>query len=1316
VSTLPGGIVLYQITYSNIGTADSDTAVLTEALPTNATFNSAFSDPRWDTEGGGMFTLTIGNLPVGASGTVFFAVNVNDPLPAGVTEISNTVSIADGGDSGPDLNPNDNTDTDTTPIVIQPEAALQITKTDNETIITPGSPVTYTIMVTNAGQNDVTGATFTDNVPTSLTGVTFSSVVSGGATTTVPSGTGNDISASLDVPVGGTVVYTVTGTLDPKAAAGTLTNVASVVPPADITDPNTSNNFAMDQNTIVPVSDLGVEKTSTFTDLDGSGTLTPGDEIVFAVAVTNHGPSTAQSVSVTDLLPNGYQFVSDDARLNGGTYQAGTGLWTIGTLGDQQTAVLHITAIVGPGGNYTNIATINPNANEDPDPTNNSASDTPTVEPSSDLSLSKTMALTNDINGTRVISIGDQVTFTITLNNLGPNAADGVHIQDLLPAGYSFVSATSSEGTYTSATGDWNVGTVNVLSPETLSIVATVVADQPDSGYTNSAQVSATDSFDPNPANDQTSVKPFIADLSLTKTAALAPGGDLDNSGTLTLGDLVNFTVNVTNAGPDFATGVQVSDPLAAGFTWVSDNSGGTYDPISGLWNVGVMAPGTTETLTITVSVNDTGPFTNTAQVTASDQFDPNSTPDNNVPTEDDQATVTLTPGSTLPPQVDLAITKDNGKTTAVPGTSDTYTIVVSNTGPSAVAGASVSDLLPDGVTSATWSATASSGGGTVIGPADGAGDLATTVNLPVNASVTFRFTVQVDPSATGTLVNTATVAPPDGVTDPTPGNDNAIDTDALTPQADLSITKTDGIDAAIPGGSTRYTIVVSNTGSSTAVDQLVEDRFPPEITAASWTAVASPGSSVAATSGTGDIVTTVTVLPGGTFTFTAVAPDRPRRHRPPGQHRHGGHPSGGQHPRRQQRHRHRQPDAPDGPDHHQGRRHDHSGSGHQHHLHHHRQQRRPQRRHQRQPVRPPADRHHQRYLGVRRRHGRRQLQRAGDRHRRPGNHHQPAGRRHRHLPLHGPDRPDGHRHPGQHRHGHAAGGTPVSDTDSDTLTPQADLTVTKDDGKLSVVPGTPNTYTITVSNGGPNTVSSVILTDEVPAALLNPVFGTPSAGSYDPDTGVWSGLSLATGQSVTMTLTGTIDPAATGSLTNSVTVVPPDGVTDPNPGDNTDTDTDTLTPQADLAIIKTDGVTSVVPGGSTTYTIVVSNAAGPSAVTGARVFDSLSAGATSGTWAFDSATGGGAVTGPSGGSGGLAATVDLPVGATITFTFTVDVSPSAAGTLVNTATVTPPAGTTDPNTDNNSATDSDTLTPEADLSITKTDGKSSAVPGTFNT
>src|SRR5262249_8721396 len=143
-------------------------------------------------------------------------------------------------------------------------------------------------------------------------------------------------------------------------------------------------------------------------------------------------------------------------------------------------------------------------------------------------------------------------------------------------------------------------------------------------------------------------------------------------------------------------------------------------------------------------------------------------TPSNNSATDSDSLT----------PQTGLAVTKTDGQTTAVPGTSTTYTIVVSNAGPSDATGAALSDPLPTGLTAPSRLLTTRSGGGSVTGPTSGIGALAATINLPVNATVTFAFTAQVSPTATGTLTNIATVTPPGGT--PTSGTD----TDALAPQA----------------------------------------------------------------------------------------------------------------------------------------------------------------------------------------------------------------------------------------------------------------------------------------------------------------------------------------------------------------------------------------------------------------------------------------------------------------------------------------------------------------------------------------------------
>jgi uncharacterized repeat protein (TIGR01451 family) len=153
--------------------------------------------------------------------------------------------------------------------------------------------------------------------------------------------------------------------------------------------------------------------------------------------------------------------------------------------------------------------------------------------------------------------------------------------------------------------------------------------------------------------------------------------------------------------------------------------------------------------------------------------------------------------------------------------------------------------------------------------------------------------------------------------------------------------------------------------------------------------------------------------------------------------------------------------------------------------------------------------------------------------------------------------------------------------------------------------------------------------------------------------------------------------------------VAAPAGVSDPTPGNNSATDTDTLTRSADLAITKTDGVTSATSGGSVTYTVTASNA-GPSNASGATVADTFPAALTA-TWTCVGAGGG---TCTASGSGNIDDTVNLPAGGSVTYTASALIDPAATGTLSNTATVTGPASVTDPTPGNDSATDADTLTP----------------------
>jgi uncharacterized repeat protein (TIGR01451 family) len=126
---------------------------------------------------------------------------------------------------------------------------------------------------------------------------------------------------------------------------------------------------------------------------------------------------------------------------------------------------------------------------------------------------------------------------------------------------------------------------------------------------------------------------PDQADLSLTKQVD-DPTPALDT-------DIV-FTLTVANGGPDDATGVEVKDLLPSGYDYVSDDGGGDYDPTTGVWSVGSLTNSSSATLHITAQANGGLQLNNAAEITASDQFDPDS--DLADGTGDDFASASTTP------------------------------------------------------------------------------------------------------------------------------------------------------------------------------------------------------------------------------------------------------------------------------------------------------------------------------------------------------------------------------------------------------------------------------------------------------------------------------------------------------------------------------------------------------------------------------------------------------------------------------------------------------------------------------------------------
>ncbi|MDY6950219.1 MAG: hypothetical protein SWE60_01795 [Thermodesulfobacteriota bacterium] len=271
-------------------------------------------------------------------------------------------------------------------------------------------------------------------------------------------------------------------------------------------------------------------------------------------------------------------------------------------------------------------------------------------------------------------------------------------------------------------------------------------------------------------------------------------------------------------------------------------------------------------------------------------------------------------------------------------------------------------------------------------------------------------------------------------------------------------------------------------------------------------------------------------------------------------------------------------------------------------------------------------------------------------------------------------------------------GGSPITGnpaTDGLIISTAADLSVTKTDGVTQATPGGSLTYTIVVSNAGPSDDPAVNLSDTF-SAPLTATYTSVAAGGATGNTAAGAGdlsetLSMPAGSSVTYTVTCSISAGATGTLSNTATVTA--SVTDPDPGNDTFTDGDTvLSPRADLSVTKTDGLTQAAPGGSLTYTIVVSNA-GPSDDPAVNLSDTFPVD-LAGT--YTSVAAGGASGNTAAGAGDLAETLSMPAGSSVTYTVTCSIDAGATGTLSNTATVT--ASVTDPVLGDNSATDGDTV------------------------
>jgi uncharacterized repeat protein (TIGR01451 family) len=229
---------------------------------------------------------------------------------------------------------------------------------------------------------------------------------------------------------------------------------------------------------------------------------------------------------------------------------------------------------------------------------------------------------------------------------------------------------------------------------------------------------------------------------------------------------------------------------------------------------------------------------------------------------------------------VQVGIDKSANPTGALtPNGTVTYTVIATNTGNVAAPNTIVSDPLPNGIVSGTWTCAAASGA--VCPNATGAMPLNQTIaTFPGGGVVAYTITGQVAASPPASVTNTASAAPPlSGTCYPGNGPGPCTASVSNPPVPVIAIAKTANATQAMPGAAITYTIRVQNTGAIAADGATISDPVPAGLSGANWTCTANGGALCPNASGSGAISETVAVFPAGSelvYTITATVDANP--------------------------------------------------------------------------------------------------------------------------------------------------------------------------------------------------------------------------------------------------------------------------------------------------------------------------------------------------------------------------------------------------------------------------------------------------------
>jgi uncharacterized repeat protein (TIGR01451 family) len=790
----------YQIQVRNAGESDASAVEVSDTLPAGLSYSSFSStDPNWSCSATGQ-QVSCGYsaaLVAGASSSLTLSVNL---APDFEGPASNTATVSA---STPDPVPGNNSDVDDSSVSQVADLAITASHTGNATA---GDLLSFRLAVSNSGPSGVAGpVTVLDSLPA---GMSFSSATGPGwscgytsATRVLSCALAGGLAAGADAGPLDVVVR-----LNSDVGPATIANTATVS--SGTGDPALADNSSTDQIQVLTSAALSLTKV-----LSTPTPVLAGTTASFVLSAHNAGPSDASSVVVTDTLPaqlslQSYTGSGWTCSVAGQSVVCGRDQLAAGTTAPDlvlSTMVSASTPVTLPAG----TATLLNNAAIESGTAGSRANPSPVQVP---VRAEAGLALVTEPTRPQA-QAGETAGWQLTVSNTGPSdSAAPITVTNTLPGYQSYLSSgggwTCSAGPAPSPPSATEHQSVTCVLNQSLAAGATAPALQlqvqldplaPAGTQTNQAVASSPTPG--TPASDSaTMVVGKSAELSLSML----------HTGNGQVGEVLDFTLRVHNAGPSTAGQLTISDPLPAGLSFVSGTGDGwtctaSADQLVSCALSDLLVTGADSAelvLRVLVDAPAYPGVTNLATVGSSD------------PALAGSASASATDRLLVDPSAQLAITSEYQGDLSV-GQAASYLITVTNTGPTASPGPiRVTDTLPAGLsyraaTGAGWSCAVS--GQQLVCDHDGP--------LAVGDDLSVTVSVQVLAQAYPSVTSTATVTGPGSA--PATGSDTA----PVQPSVALRLSKSL---VSYVNGVASYRLTVTNQGqNATVAPVIVSDRLP---------------------------------------------------------------------------------------------------------------------------------------------------------------------------------------------------------------------------------------------------------------------------------------------------------------------------------------------------------------------------------------------------------------------------------------------------------------------------------------------------------